>query len=61
MPNKLEAAVVRRLAKLYRRIHPDMSIGKAVYIAHEAYDLYKVAEFDTIDAYYERNPHEISI
>lgn len=53
---------VKRMAKDYRRIHPNLSIGLAVHKAYEAYDIYRDAEVDIRDEYYQKeNDYETGI
>ena len=46
MIKKFEQAYIRRMARMYRDFHNDMSIRAAVHKAYEAYEIYREAEVD---------------
>lgn len=46
MIKKFEQAYIRRMARMYREYHLNMSIRQAVHKAYEAYEIYREAEVD---------------
>lgn len=45
---------IRKIAKMYRDMHPDYSIRKAVFKAYEAYEFYRETEIKIMDEHYEK-------
>lgn len=49
MIKKFEQAYIRRMARMYREYHLNMSIRQAVHKAYEAYEIYREAEVEIMD------------
>ena len=46
MIKKFEQSYIRRMARMYRDFHNDMSIRAAVHKAYEAYEIYRETEVE---------------
>lgn len=46
MLKKFEQAYIKRMAKLYKENHPNITIRQAIHKAYEAYDIYRDTEVE---------------
>jgi hypothetical protein len=46
MLKKFEQIYIRRMAKMYRQYHPNMSLRQAIQKAYEAYEIYRETEVE---------------